>query len=331
MSATSDTTDSPRARAHLHPHTARAAGRPGRPHLQWLAVALLGAASAGLGHPASAAAQGNWRDQVSRQISNSSIVSALRNDGYAVSHGPFYELVDRGSRQSLRLTLEAGRTYKAVGKCDHDCSDLDFRLYDENGRLVDSDIGSDDIPVVTVTPGWTGTFRLEVEMHACSTPTCGWGVAVFGSNGGGGRSTTGTRVVSYPSPAPTPAPANSWRDQVRALLASSNLIRGYRSEGYAESHATLYGLVESGGRQSMTVRLEAGRSYRIVGKCDHDCSDLDFRLYDEHGTLADSDLGADDVPAVAVTPHRTAAFRLEVTMAACSTRSCGWGASVLVR
>ncbi len=41
-------------------------------------------------------------------------------------------------------------------------SDLDLYLYDENGNLIDSDLGYSDYGVVSVNPRWTGTFYIEV-------------------------------------------------------------------------------------------------------------------------------------------------------------------------
>ena len=39
------------------------------------------------------------------------------------------------------FTLTAGMTYKFWGACDGDCSDLDIELQDENGTVLESEIG----------------------------------------------------------------------------------------------------------------------------------------------------------------------------------------------
>lgn len=285
-----------------------------------LAAALVAAAA-----PAVARAQSSWRAQVAQQISNS---PTINDPGYAVTHGPFYELADRGSRRSLRLTLSAGRSYRVVGKCDNDCSDLDFRLFDEAGNQIASDVADDDTPIVTVTPWRTATFRLEVSLASCATPSCGWGAVVLAANDG--RRTSLTPVINE-NPRPAPSTEGGAAGQVRRQLAASPIIRRFRDQGYTDARPALYDVIEAGGRRPTTLWLEAGRTYQIVGKCDHDCSDLDFRLYDAGGTLVDSDVAADDVPMMTVTPWRTAAYRLEVTMASCRTSSCGWGGVVLAR
>jgi hypothetical protein len=123
----------------------------------------------------------------------------------------------------------------------------------------------------------------------------------------------------------------AWREQIRRQLATSSLVSSYRSEGFAESHDTFYDLVATGASETVTVALLAGRDYRFVGKCDTDCSDLDFQLYDAAGTLLDSDLLRDDVPVISVSPARSGTYRLRVTMASCSVALCGWGVTVLAR
>jgi hypothetical protein len=81
-----------------------------------------------------------------------------------------------GTYRVHNVTLRADVEYTFVGACDRDCSDLDLQLYDENGNLIDEDLLSDDVPVVTVTPSWTGRFRVKVIMADCSISPCGYAI-----------------------------------------------------------------------------------------------------------------------------------------------------------
>lgn len=83
------------------------------------------------------------------------------------------------SREHLTVTLRAGTDYRFVSVCDQDCSDVDLRLYDENGRLIDADVAYDDTPVVGVTPRWTGQFTVEVSMASCRANYCYYGIGLF--------------------------------------------------------------------------------------------------------------------------------------------------------
>lgn len=40
--------------------------------------------------------------------------------------------------------------------------DIDMKVYDENGNLIDSDTAMDSTPICTWTPRWTGEFRIEI-------------------------------------------------------------------------------------------------------------------------------------------------------------------------
>lgn len=78
------------------------------------------------------------------------------------------------------LTLNRGYDYKITAGCDGDCGDIDLKLFDENGNLVDSDVERDDNPIVSIAPRWTGRFRLRVIMEECRINPCRYGIAVYG-------------------------------------------------------------------------------------------------------------------------------------------------------
>jgi hypothetical protein len=159
-------------------------------------------------------------------------------------------------------------------------------------------------------------------MADCDVERCGWGLIVLAT---APRATASIRSAESSSSAP------AWREQIRRQLATSGLVSSYKNEGFAESHDTFYDLVATDASETVTIDLVGGRDYRFVGKCDTDCSDLDFQLYDAAGTLLDSDLLSDDVPVISVSPTRSGTYRLRVTMASCSVALCGWGVTVLAR
>ena len=91
-------------------------------------------------------------------------------------------LLHVGDSYTVTYTLVKGQTYKIVGACDNDCTDIDFGLRDEGGNLIDSDTETDDIPVVEVTPARNGTFTLKTSMQKCSSDVgCKYGVDVYRS------------------------------------------------------------------------------------------------------------------------------------------------------
>ena len=105
---------------------------------------------------------------------------ALRDQGLRPSHSYRLGHLREEGEDTVSVGLSATRSYAIVGACDTDCADLDFWLYDENDNLIDSDTGTDAVPVVRVTPRWSGTFSLRVRMVACTVEPCAYGVGVFG-------------------------------------------------------------------------------------------------------------------------------------------------------
>ena len=141
-----------------------------RPVLGLVAVLLVAAAP-------SAAAQ-TYSNQVRVQLDAAK--QTLRGQGFRATHDYEIGSLDDGAEESFTLQLSAEREYALVGACDEDCADMDFWLYDENDNLIDSDTSTDDVPIVRVTPRWSGTFRIRVRMYECSVEPCYYGIGVFG-------------------------------------------------------------------------------------------------------------------------------------------------------
>jgi len=143
--------------------------------LRATAVVVLGAVVAA----PIAASQSRWEDQVNDYIKAAShiLVDSL---GYTRTYDPFTGSLREGESEYLTLTLHAGTSYRLLEVCDNDCKDIDFRLYDADDNEVDSDVETDDVPIVKVTPRETMRYRLKVIMVSCKTSPCFYGVGVFG-------------------------------------------------------------------------------------------------------------------------------------------------------
>lgn len=98
--------------------------------------------------------------------------------GYELVDGSGDKLQDNSSKFTT-LSLQQGVSYVIVGICDEDCGDMDLSLYDENNNLISTDEKRNSIPIVAVTPAWTGIFRLKVDMPNCSAPYCYFGIGLF--------------------------------------------------------------------------------------------------------------------------------------------------------
>ena len=125
-----------------------------------------------------AIAQDEWVQQVRRILQQSGTLFEER--GYSMSHQIYTGSLNQGAVDTVSVDLCIGITYQIMGACDTDCSDLDATLYDSSGNQIDIDVETDDVPIVSVTPPRSGTYRVQVTMATCSNEPCRYGVAVFG-------------------------------------------------------------------------------------------------------------------------------------------------------
>jgi len=84
-----------------------------------------------------------------------------------------------GSTDTWSFPMRANTEYIIIGACDTDCSDLDITIKDANGKVVEKDTTTDDVPVVRFTPGSNAKFTVEVKMYSCSSAPCYFGFGVF--------------------------------------------------------------------------------------------------------------------------------------------------------
>ena len=116
------------------------------------------------------------------------------------------------------------------------------------------------------------------------------------------------------------------------LIAAQMALAESTSEkaGYTRSnHKREFDKLNSGETDSFSVNLRQGYQYKIMGVCDKDCKDLDFKLFDDNGNQVSSDSSADSMPIVDVAPKWSATFKLQVNMYSCTRNPCFYGLTVM--
>ena len=110
------------------------------------------------------------------------LLEAIRGNeaenGRIPSHAVLSGALERGESASVQLHTCAGIEYRAVGLCDAGCTDFDLTAYESSAEVLDSDVLTDDIPVLFFTPAESGMTTLTVEMVSCAG-SCDWGVQLF--------------------------------------------------------------------------------------------------------------------------------------------------------
>jgi hypothetical protein len=122
--------------------------------------------------------QDEWVAQVRRLLQQAG--KTFEDRGYSMTHRIYTGSLNQSRNEMVALNLDIGTQYQIMGACDTDCSDLDFVLYDAAGNQIDDDVEMDDVPIVSVTPRRSGTYRVKVVMATCTAEPCRYGVAVFG-------------------------------------------------------------------------------------------------------------------------------------------------------
>lgn len=120
----------------------------------------------------------DYTAQVKKQLSL--VKAAGQSGGWQETHEDKFDNLSQGGANAFTVTLKKGMTYKIIGVCDNDCSDLDMTLYDENNNEISKDQKSDSMPMVEASPKWTGKFYLRTRMYACSNSPCFYGITILG-------------------------------------------------------------------------------------------------------------------------------------------------------
>lgn len=127
---------------------------------------------------APAMAQSNeFRQQLDTQLQASR--TQFQGEGYSVAAGPFTGALAAGGKERFTLPVEQGVSYKLVGICDNDCTDVDMRVFNLNGENIGEDVLDDDVPIVELQPTGTGTVQLEANMVTCSAEPCYHAIEVY--------------------------------------------------------------------------------------------------------------------------------------------------------
>jgi hypothetical protein len=129
------------------------------------------------------------------------------------------------------------------------------------------------------------------------------------------------------------APAAVRAQQDYFLHVAQSVLRAaatsWTARGFAPIGELRIGTLGESERESVTVALERGWDYVVLGMCDEDCGDLDFHAFGPDGAQIAFDTRPNGRPVVRLTPPADGYYRLEVVMIECSTPPCYYGVQLL--
>jgi opacity protein-like surface antigen len=125
------------------------------------------------------------------------------------------------------------------------------------------------------------------------------------------------------------ASADQYEDEVVAQLL---MVEGAAlTEGYEQFGDIALESMDDTDADVYELYLDADTDYMIVGVCDSDCRDIDFRLYDEYGDFITEDVRSDDAPVLEFTTGAGGGFYIEIEMFDCGVSPCTYGIMTLER
>ena len=111
------------------------------------------------------------------QLSSVSALSALGTP--TIGEG----ILQESESASKEVRLDSSKVYTIVGFCDLSCDDLDLEVFDPDNRSIAQDYLGDDVPIVTVVPLTTGSYRVRVSMYSCGhNEGCAWEYNIYEEN-----------------------------------------------------------------------------------------------------------------------------------------------------
>ena len=111
-----------------------------------------------------------------RELSKGYIDDAARENtqGFTAVQGVEDEVVALQPSQvhAWTVQLTRGQTYRVIGGCDNECTDMDFELLDPTGKIIERDTLPDSFPILNVSPTTTGAYVVRFVMKTCTIGPC---------------------------------------------------------------------------------------------------------------------------------------------------------------
>lgn len=123
-------------------------------------------------------AQSDYENQVQFQLNL--VKTFAESTGWEQTHDYEIGSLHKGESDTFTGTFRDGWEYRIVSFCDQDCSDVDLYLRDPYDNEIDSDISTNDVPVIECRPSRTGEYTVQLSMYECSSEPCYFGIGVFG-------------------------------------------------------------------------------------------------------------------------------------------------------
>lgn len=196
----------------------------------------------------------------------------------------------------FRTSLEKSKQYVFIGGGDEDATDLDLRIKSASGTILEEDDETDNTPIVSFSPSYSGTYIIELELYSCSAVNSFACVAFMEKYGNS-------------------VPVNNIKSVGKKFfIAGGKLSEYYSGMKFHDlpNQWCLYTAILDQGGYSQISNLDLGSENHVfyaVG--DQNAEDIDLSIYD--GSEWHSDTQTDAFPVVELRSYSYNAYKYKIT------------------
>ncbi|MEM7572933.1 MAG: hypothetical protein AAF433_08530 [Bacteroidota bacterium] len=246
------------------------------------------------------------------------IAQHLENGDFSATDEFDYIYIPNQGDVTIPIELNATKRFNIWGVCDENCVDIDFRLANAAGEIVEVDQLNDAMPLIAVNAPATGTYQLSITMYNCKTDSCRVGVGTFAA----------PAITDYANPT-----LGLEGDNAEAVVNNqlNFLANEMQNQGWNPLQESSFFNLAASGEESVSLDLTAGTAIKLWGVCDKNCADMDLVLLDAERNLVVEDVLIDAQPTLEITAPDTGTYILIARMYQCVEEPCRVGLSYWTR
>jgi hypothetical protein len=229
-------------------------------------------------------------------LAKASIFEMASDYGYADGICFMGVYLEVGEDVGWGARLEGGTEYVFIGGGDEDATDIDIKILDEYGNVIEEDVLEDNNPVVKFRPKKDGVYNVRLKLYECDAS---------------GSFCTMTIMEEYANSVPV-----SHLDEAVETVINYG---AYVNEQFPvkfhdlDNQWCLFGAIIPSGDYETITNMDLGYEDHIfLSAGDETLNDADLFLMDEKDTVLEKDVEPDAIPAIRYTTKGTVSYKLKI-------------------
>ncbi|MCB0707019.1 MAG: hypothetical protein KDC34_17005 [Saprospiraceae bacterium] len=204
--------------------------------------------------------------------------------------------LDEGEDVGWGARLEGGREYVFIGGGDDDVTDIDIKILDDYGNVLEEDVLDDNNPVVKFMPKKSGTYNVRLKLYSCDAAGSFCAMTIMQEHANS-------------------VPVSSLDNAVETVIGYGE----YVNEQYPvkfhdiENQWCLFGAIIASGDYETITNLDLGfEDHILIAAGDDNLNDADLFLMDDNDNILEKDVEKDAIPAIRYTTKGTTSYKLKI-------------------